>query len=126
MAVWVFNAPHNTWQISGPPQPMSKPVVACAWAPTLGRPLELVAAADGATVHVLSLAGAIDVLQIASVAQLKHPAAVWKVEWNMLGNWLAVGTEDGAVQLWRPNLLDEWALQHTVMGVQPQDGMGSQ
>lgn len=83
--------------------------------------MELVAAADGTTVHVVSLHGAIDALQIASVARLEHAADVWKVEWNMLGNWLAVGTDDGAVHLWRPNLLDEWALQHTIAAVDPQE-----
>lgn len=100
---------------------MTQAVVACTWAPTLGRPVELLAAAEGATVHVLSLQGAIDALQVERVARLEHGAAVWKVEWNMLGNWLAVGTDDGAVQLWRPNLLDEWALQHTIAAVEPQD-----
>ena len=85
--------------------------------------MELVAAAAGSTVHVLSLKGAIDALQVVSVAQLQHAAAAWKVEWNMLGSWLAVGTEDGVVQLWRPNLMDEWALQHTIAAVQPQDSM---
>lgn len=118
-AIWAYSAPLNCWQVSAPLVAAEEgPVAAVAWAPTLGRPLELVAAAAGPRVHVFSCQGPVDALQTTEVAVLEHPAPVWKVEWNMLGNWLATSSEDCTVRLWRPDFAGRWGLLHKIVGTQ--------
>ncbi len=119
LSIWVYNTTLNAYQVSGGSHTLpGGAITACAWAPTLGRPVELLAAAAGPHAAVFSITGPIDALQVGPVADLKHKGRVWKLEWNMLGNWLAVGTEDGGVQLWRPDLVGEWALQHSVVAAE--------
>lgn len=85
-----------------------------AWAPTLGRPVELLAVASGNLVTLWSLQGQADSLQVKRVAGLEHKHAVWQLEWNMLGNFLAASTDGGDVCLWRPDFAGEWVLQSKI------------
>ncbi len=55
-------------------------------------------------------------VQAEVVATLEHPGGFWKVEWNLLGNWLAGSTEDSQVLLYRPNLAGTWLLQNRICG----------
>ena len=87
---------------------------AVAWAPTLGRPMDLLAVAAGRRVIIWALRGAVDALQAERVAVLEHDAGVWQLGWNMLGNWLAASTEAGEVCMWRPDLAGEWLLLNKV------------
>ena len=49
-------------------------------------------------------------------AILRHSAPVWKLEWAPLGGgWLAAGTEEGAVALWRQDLRGAWAAQSAIV-----------
>lgn len=50
------------------------------------------------------------------LARLQHAAAVWQLEWNMLGSWLAASTEAGDVCMWRPDLGGEWLLLNRIVG----------
>ena len=50
------------------------------------------------------------------MAVLEHSAPVWRVEWNLLGTWLAASTEGSEVCLWRPDLLGEWLLVNKIVG----------
>lgn len=91
-------------------------ISAVAWAPTLGRPVEVVAVASGSRVVLWSLRGPIDALEIERVAVLEHDSPVWSIAWNMLGNWLAASTEAGEVCMWRPDLAGEWLLLNKITG----------
>ncbi len=54
----------------------SKPISAVAWAPTLGRPVELVAVAAGQRVIIWSMQGAADSMQVGGCSQLLDPNLV--------------------------------------------------
>ena len=47
---------------------------------------------------------------------MQHDHGVWKVEWNVFGNWLTTSTEGGEVCMWRPDLGGEWRLLNKVLG----------
>lgn len=55
-------------------------------------------------------------MQVEQVALLELGASVWRVEFNLLGTWLAASCADSAVQLWRPNLVGEWACLQRIVG----------
>ncbi len=54
---------------------------------------------------------------------LEHAHPIWRVEWNMLGNWLAASTENSEVCLWRPDLMGEWLLVNRIVGREGGGGM---
>lgn len=82
----------------------------------MGRPNDVIAVAAGPTVLLWKLEGPADVLRVDRLARLQHSAGVWRLEWNVLGNWLAASTEAGDVCLWRPDLSGEWLLLSRVVG----------
>jgi len=53
-------------------------------------------------------------LQVEQKAVLQHDSHVRQVEWNAMGTWLAVATEEGGVSLWRPDLGGDWSCQSRV------------
>ena len=63
-------------------------------------------------------------MQVDQVAQLELGAPVWRVEFNLLGTWLAASCADAAVQLWRPNLVGEWACLQRIVGTDRAAVMG--
>ena len=63
-------------------------------------------------------------MQVDQVALLEVGAPVWGVEFNLLGTWLAASCADAAVQLWRPNLVGDWACLQRIVGTQRDAGMG--
>lgn len=89
-------------------------VLAVAWAPPMGRPMELIAVSTGAEVLLWSMRGPVDDPEIDKVAVLKHDSPVWQVKWNFFGNWLAASTNFKQVCLWRPDFTGEWLLLHTI------------
>jgi len=93
-----------------------QPISAVSWAPSPGRPNELVAVACGRRVIVWALYGAIDHLRVERVASLEHDHHVWQLGWNMMGTWLAASTEGEEVCLWRPDLAGEWLLMNKITG----------
>lgn len=103
---------------SSPQEYSSRPVSDVAWAPTLGRPTDVVAVAAGPRVVLWSLSGAADEIKVDRVATLEHGHDVWQVGWNLLGNWLAASTEGGEVCMWRPDFAGEWNLVNTIAGAQ--------
>lgn len=118
--VWMFQEQLLRWERAtrlGPDDTASKdPVSAVAWAPRLGRPFELIAVAAGRFVTLWSLVGAVNALQVESVAVLEHDENVWQLGWNMMGTWLAASTDGGEVCLWRPDLSGEWQLFNKITG----------
>lgn len=82
----------------------------------MGRPVELLAAGSGrcADVFVLSRDGG----QLVSERMdgLSHEGGVWKVEWDMLGLSLAVGTDAQRVYVWRGGLDGEWRITSLLQG----------
>ncbi|KAK9814583.1 hypothetical protein WJX72_008201 [[Myrmecia] bisecta] len=96
-----------------------------AWARSTGQPSELLAVAAGSSVHVWSLRGKADGMEAECIAQLKHAAPVWKLDWNMLGNWLAASSEDSQVSLWRRGLAGDWKLTSRLVA-QPPDRDGDE
>jgi hypothetical protein len=91
------------------------------WAPTLGRPKDLIAVAAGSSVVLWAVEGQADALHVERVAVLAHSAAVWQLGWNLFGNFLAASTEGGEVCMWRPDFAGEWRLQNSL--VNTEDGM---
>ena len=91
-------------------------VTSVHWAPTMGRPCELVAASHGSIVDLFSLSGDTSALQVDLTSSLEHTAPVWKVEFNMLGTCLAVATEANLVHLWKPDFGGKWLLVSSVAG----------
>lgn len=127
--VWMFREQLLRWeqvrQLKSPSQDMDddssshnnqQGVSVIAWAPRLGRPYDLIAAASGHRVTLWSLSGAIDALEVERIAVLDHDHDVWQLGWNMLGNWLAASTEGGEVCMWRPDLAGEWLLLNKITG----------
>eukprot|EP00955_Chlamydomonas_euryale_P116242 366406-Chlamydomonas_euryale.AAC.5 len=91
--------------------------VSCVhWAPTMGRPCELVAAARGSAVDIVSLNGDTSSLKTELLTTLQHGEAVWRVEFNMLGTCLATATEANLVHLWKPDFVGRWLLVSVVAG----------
>ena len=98
------------------------------WAPTLGRPCDLIAAAHGPTVDIFSLTGDTSSLQVELLDSLFHGAAadgggddgrgsaVRRVEFNMTGTCLAASTEGNLVHLWKPDFVGRWLLVSAVQG----------
>lgn len=93
-----------SWQVSS-----------IAWAPTLGRPQELVSVAAGESITIWGLRGPADALRPEVVAVLPHPAPVSQAEWNLTGTWLAASA-GGRVHMWRPDLAGQWQLLNTIEG----------
>jgi WD40 repeat protein len=119
--VWMFRRSLLRWERaaqlgSAADDYQGCPVAAVAWAPTLGRPAELVAAAAGTRVVLWALRGAADALEAERVAVLEHEHGVWQLGWNLLGSWLAASTEGGEVCMWRPDLSGEWLLLNKIQG----------
>lgn len=54
--------------------------------------------------------------QVEKLAVFEHPGGFWKLAWNLVGTCLAASTEDGQVQLYSPNMLQEWRLQGSLVG----------
>ncbi len=52
-------------------------------------------------------------------------AAVWRVEWNLLGTWLAASCTDAVVQLWRANLVGAWSCIQRIVGTESGGAMGA-
>jgi hypothetical protein len=91
------------------------------WAPALGRPREMLAASFGTTAAIYSLSPAASPndsagagqqqqqpdqqqpqllgLRAEVIAELEHPVAVWKLEFNLLGNTLGCSL-DGVPEIW--------------------------
>lgn len=47
-----------------------------------------------------------------------HKAEVWRVEWNVTGSTLASSGDDGAVRLFKANLLGQWGALSVISGEQ--------
>eukprot|EP00775_Hariotina_reticulata_P004115 gene4115-4361_t len=131
--IWAYCQQSMSWQekcsLTAPPGSNAAALQAVHWAPTLGRPQELLAASFGnaAVIYKVLPAAATDnmaadglgQLAVRVVAQLQHPAAVWKLEFNRLGNTLACSLEDQpAVWLWMPAIDGQWSLSMKLQGGQ--------
>lgn len=125
--IWMYSQQLLRWEhvlrLGNTPTPDSSdyPITALAWAPTLGRPVDLIAVASGRRVEVRSLRGAVDAMEVDTVAVLEHDHSVWKLGWNIFGTWLACSTEGGEICMWRPDLAGEWLLLNKIIG----GGMGT-
>lgn len=88
----------------------SGPTSSVDWAQPLARPQELVAVGAGATVHVFGLKGDAcrGTMQYELLADLSHAAPVWRVQWDQMGNQLAVSTDDQCVHVYRPDMVGNW------------------
>ncbi|PSC70623.1 Nucleoporin seh1-A [Micractinium conductrix] len=120
--VWAYRRQLMRWEqeatLGGPTEAGGRSVADVAWAPTLGRPYDIVAVAAGPAVTLWRVMGAADSLEVEQLTRLQHAAEVWQVEWNLLGSWLAASTDAGDVCLWRPDLGGEWLLLNRVVGEQ--------
>jgi hypothetical protein len=103
------------------PSPSNDPAISLHWAPTLGRPYELVAVSYGASVGVTRLDGSPTSLEPTSLGLLTHPSRVWRVEFNAHGNALGASLEAGAagvgeVWLYMPTLGGVWGAVSKIEG----------
>ena len=78
-------------------------VMGLDWAPSLGRPLELIATwGSGQDVTIWRLkAGEEGFLELETVAILEHTVGVTKARWDMFGISLAASTESNEVWIWK-------------------------
>ncbi|GAX75427.1 hypothetical protein CEUSTIGMA_g2871.t1 [Chlamydomonas eustigma] len=90
--------------------------VSVHWAPTLGRPCDLIAAAHGKVVDIFSLTGDTSDLKTQLLRSLKHDAAVHKVEFNTFGTCLAAATKANVLHLWKPDFVGKWLLVSSIAG----------
>jgi hypothetical protein len=109
---------------AAPPGVSSQQLSALRWAPACGRPYELLAAAYGSCVVLYQVtqgsqasapaaadqgAASVPVLRVTALQQLRHPAAVFQLEFNSLGTSLAASLAGSPeVWLWMPALSGEW------------------
>lgn len=83
--------------------------IAVDWAPTLGRPYDLVAVSFGATVTVFKVTGTPTKLDIDVVSQLRNPSSVWRIEFSLTTSTLACSLSDPAeIWLWMPSFSGSW------------------
>ncbi|MEW5301758.1 MAG: hypothetical protein WDW36_004596 [Sanguina aurantia] len=117
--IWQHDLAHLKWKLHAELQSSSRQPICCLdWAPAMGRPVELLAAGSGSCADVFVLSrdeggssssgggggGVVGELYEA----LQHQGAVWKVEWDLLGISLAVGTDAQRVYVWRADLAGVW------------------
>lgn len=113
--------------LTAPPDADTSAAAALDWAPALGRPRELLAAAFGrcAAVYALSSAppGAGGALRLRCelVSVCQHPAAPFKLEFNIMGNTLACSLDGRPeVWFWMPRLADgAWHAVSRIAGAAP-------
>ncbi|KAF8062038.1 seh1l [Scenedesmus sp. PABB004] len=122
-------APQEVCAFSPPHAAAGTPCAALHWAPALGRPSELLAAAFGALAVIYRLApaggdalgaahGELGSLAAGVVCGCEHPAPVWQLEFNPMGNTLACSL-DGApeVWFWMPPLVEgPWSAVSKITG----------
>jgi hypothetical protein len=116
--VWQYMQGVMSWAraASLPASQPGAPVSSVHWAPTMGRPCELIAASRGASVDIVSLTGDTSSLATELLATLEHSAPVWRLEFNMFGTCLAAATETNLVHLWKPDFVGKWLLVSVVAG----------
>ena len=56
--------------------------------------------------------------QVELIAELDHPAAVFRISWHPVAFWLAVSLQNSQVHMWRPNLVGQWKLIQQLVGTQ--------
>jgi nucleoporin SEH1 len=82
----------------------------------------VVAATPGGAVAASSSSAAAESSSSWNVRELAafddHKASVWRVEWNVTGSTLASSGDDGAVRLFKANLLGQWGPLSVVSGEQ--------
>jgi len=129
LALLCYCAKQEKCSFSAPPGSSAAALQAVHWAPTLGRPHELLAASFGnaAVIYKVLPAAAngnvvpdeLGQLAVQVVARLQHPVAVWKLEFNRLGNALACSLEGlPAVWLWMPAMDGQWSVGMKLQGGQ--------
>lgn len=109
-------------------------LLALHWAPALGRPQELLAASYGKSVVIYRVSA---VLQDSSSAaglageqlmqleadvmcELDHPAPVWRLEFNLMGNTLGCSLDGMAeVWFWMQQVAGPWRVVSKIKGQQP-------
>lgn len=126
-SVWWHDARHGQWaataQLTGPPAD------AVAWAPVLGRPSELLAAASGADITVWSLRGPVDALEVgtrrchgAVTPRLLHHAEM--VQRRRRPTWSPAASEVEFAALWQAEKVAELRAAAPVQQLEF-NGMGS-
>lgn len=115
--VWHYVTELMLWQHAASLKVSStEPITSVHWAPTLGRPQDLIAVAHGTTVDVFSLHGDAAAPSVQLHATLPHDAPVWRVEFCRMGTSLAAASDDNKVTVWRPNFVGEWINMCVIQG----------
>ncbi|KAI3703468.1 hypothetical protein L1987_73559 [Smallanthus sonchifolius] len=119
--VWEFDQDHQRWfPVAELAELGDKgdPVYALAWAPNIGRPYELIAAATSNGISIWQMASNPDPIGRLSVEKVamfpSHDNEVWQMEWDMSGMTLATSGTDGRVRLWQSNLNGNWHEQAVI------------
>eukprot|EP00877_Chromochloris_zofingiensis_P005053 jgi/Chrzof1/14549/Cz09g07010.t1 len=107
---WCYNQSTMSWKEAGRfRHDVGCAAIAVDWAPTLGRPYDLVAVSFGATVTVFKVTGTPTKLDIDVVSQLRNPSSVWRIEFSLTTSTLACSLSDPAeIWLWMPSFSGSW------------------
>ncbi|XP_071685851.1 protein SEH1 [Rutidosis leptorrhynchoides] len=119
--VWEFDKDHQRWlpvaELADPGDKGDQ-VYAVAWAPNIGRPYELIAAATSKGISIWKMASNPDSdgrLFVDKVVTFPcHNNQIWQMEWDMSGMTLATTGTDGRVRLWQSNLNGVWHEQAVI------------
>ena len=114
-SVWALRAEEGRWVHGG--TLVEGPCTDVAWARGAGVGFEVVSVASGTSVHVCSVRGALEEVEVASLQVLEMARPAWRVEWDMLGLDLAIGLEGGGLSLWELRLSGDLTPTLGKMGV---------
>lgn len=115
LGVWGYSNEQKRWscitklQVEGDSKGTFAEVRDVDWAPAMGRPHHLIAAAVGTTVQTWKLPSLqgwqerkIEPVERAMVLETEGPPqAFWRVGWNLTGTTLAASAESGQVVCWK-------------------------
>lgn len=126
-SVWIFREKYLAWEKAADIPKYGKnevaivqqetyPVTYIAWAPSIGRPYDIIAVALDRNVILWKLEGPANMPVCTQLAVLEHDHRVWLLDWNWSGTWLGASTEGCEIWMWRPDLTGAWACQNKIRG----------
>ncbi|EPE03724.1 protein transport protein sec13 [Ophiostoma piceae UAMH 11346] len=122
LRIWTWDPATNTYVPEGSEQQATLVghtdwVRDVAWSPTVLQKSYIASASQDKTVRIWTADSQAPAANGGWTSKvLDFPTAVWRVNWSLSGNVLAVSTSDNKITMWKENLKGEWECVNT-MGV---------